>query len=85
MDSYTVRQDEFGDWQLLMDGKHVSWHPTLARAAEKLAWIAAAEESAEGSCETCEDALNADGECEGCARDEAARNRYRRAERGSAG
>jgi hypothetical protein len=71
-DTYTIRQDEFGDWQVLWNEKHVSWHPTLVRAVEKLGWIAAAEEFAEGSCETCEDSL-LDGVCEGCARDEAAR------------
>lgn len=85
MDNYTIRQDADGDWQLLMNGKHVSWHPTLVRAVEKLGWIAAVEEFAGGSCETCEDALNADGDCEGCAGDESARNRYRRTERGTVG
>lgn len=38
--SYEIRRDEFGDYQILCDGKHVSWHPTMTKAVEKLAWIA---------------------------------------------
>lgn len=37
---YIIRQDELGDWQVLCDGKHISWHADLPHAVEKLAWLA---------------------------------------------
>jgi len=38
----TIRLDPDGTgmWQVLCDGVHVSWHDTLASAANKVLWLA---------------------------------------------
>lgn len=36
----TLDPDGTGMWQVKCDGTHVSWHETLASAAQKVAWLA---------------------------------------------